>query len=97
MKKFAAITLCAFLFTIPSVFAESTKSYMEGYSLNKKYCMSCHDSVADPEKPGLTRDEWHLVLNLMHQKGLQKLSNEEKEILVDYFYTIRKGIEQEAG
>jgi hypothetical protein len=49
------------------------------------------------EKAGFTRDTWHLTLNLMHKHGLQQLSSEEKEALIDYLFTIRKGMEQEAG
>ena len=96
------IILCFAVFAIILSFvissnAMSAKDQMQGYALNKKYCVSCHDSVADPEKPGFTRDTWHLVLNLMHKNGLEKLSAEETEILIDYFYTIRKGLEREAG
>ncbi|MCF6265470.1 MAG: hypothetical protein L3J57_02860 [Desulfuromusa sp.] len=70
---------------------------MHGYALNNKYCVSCHDSVADPGKPGFTRDTWHLIINIMHKNGLENLSAEESGALVDYFYKIRKGLEREAG
>ncbi|ALC15507.1 cytochrome c oxidase, cbb3-type, subunit III [Desulfuromonas soudanensis] len=90
-----AIFICAMQVT--SSFALDAKSVKDGYSLHNKYCVSCHDSVANPERTGFTRDAWHLTLNLMHKHGLQKLSNEEKEALIDYLFTIRKGMEQEAG
>jgi hypothetical protein len=97
MKKIMIVASCICAMLATSSFAQSTNTVMAGYALNKKYCVSCHDSVANPEKDGFTRDNWHLILNLMHKHGLQKLSYEEKEALVDYFYTIRKGMEKEAG
>ncbi len=68
----------------------------EGYALHNNHCLKCHDSVANPEQPGLTRDRWHLVLNLMHKFGLD-FSDDDKEKLIDYLFTIRKGMEKEAG
>jgi hypothetical protein len=95
MKRIVIFTFCICVMHVTSSFALS--SVKEGFSLNKKYCVTCHDSVADPEKAGFTRDTWHLTLNLMHKHGLQQLSSEEKEALIDYLFTIRKGMEQEAG
>lgn len=97
MKKALIITICIFALMVASSYALSAKEQMNGYALNNKYCTSCHDSVADPEKTGFTRDTWHLIINIMHKHGLQKLSTEENGALVDYFYLIRKGIEREAG
>ncbi len=50
---------------------------MWGYALNITHCVSCHDSVADPEKLGFTRDTWYLIINIMHKNGLESLSDEE--------------------
>jgi len=71
-------------------------NHEQAYSVYTKNCMDCHDSIADPEKPGKTRDEWHIVVNVMHQYGLG-LTTEESEQIVDLLYDLRKGIEKEAG
>jgi len=71
--------------------------YSEGYELNIKYCTSCHNSVADPEKTGYTRDTWYVIINVMHKYGMQTLPQHDADVLVDYFYTIRKGIERDPG
>ncbi|MCD6186557.1 MAG: hypothetical protein J7K09_00215 [Desulfuromusa sp.] len=97
MKKVLISLICIVAFFVASSYAMSTKDQMHGYALNNKYCVSCHDSVADPEKPGFTRDTWHLIINIMHKNGLESLSVEENGALVDYFYMIRKGLEREAG
>ena len=68
-----------------------------GYQLNKENCLGCHDSVANPEAGSKTRDDWHLIIDVMHKKFTKKLTNEEVETLIDYFYTIRKGVEKDAG
>ncbi|MDW7646505.1 MAG: hypothetical protein SCI25_15890 [Desulfuromonadales bacterium] len=90
-----ALGICILLST--NCFAQNAKSVKEGYALNNKYCVSCHDSVANPERAGFTRDTWHLIIKVMHKHGLEKLSSEETETLIDYFYTIRKGIENQPG
>jgi hypothetical protein len=97
MKRTIMIALSIFILLGSNSFALDAKSVKDGYELNKKYCVSCHDSVANPEKRGFTRDSWHLILNLMHKHGLQELSNEETEALIDYFYKIRKGMENQPG
>lgn len=71
-------------------------NHEQAYRVYTKNCMDCHDSIADPEKPGKTRDEWHIVVNVMHQYGLG-LTTEESEQIVDLLYDLRKGIEKEAG
>ena len=68
-----------------------------GYQLSKEKCLGCHDSVANPEAGRKTRDEWLIIITIMHRKFAQKLSAEELDSLIDYFYTIRKGIEKDAG
>lgn len=97
MKKTLVITLCISALLASSSFALDAKSLKQGYELNNTYCVTCHDSVADPEKVGFTRDTWHLVLNIMHKHGLQKLSAEDSAALVDFFYAIRKGMERDPG
>jgi hypothetical protein len=68
----------------------------KAFELYKQKCLGCHDSVADPEKPGRTRDDWHLVVNVMHGYGLE-LTNDESEMIIDLLYDLRKGLEKEAG
>ena len=71
-------------------------NHEQAYRVYTKNCLDCHDSVADPEKPGKTRDEWHIVVNIMHQYGLG-LTPEESGQIVDLLYDLREGIEKEAG
>ncbi|MFW6053135.1 MAG: c-type cytochrome [Desulfosalsimonas sp.] len=71
-------------------------SHQEAFGVYSQNCLSCHDSVADPEKPGRTRDDWHLVVNIMHGYGLE-LSNEQSEMIIDLLYDLRQGLEKEAG
>ena len=68
----------------------------EANALFVKKCLGCNVSVADPEKPGRTRDDWHLVVNVMHGYGLD-LSAAESEMIIDLLYELRQGIEKEAG
>lgn len=70
--------------------------HKEAYKVYQQKCLACHDSVADPEKPGRTRDEWHLSVNVMHGYGLD-LSIQESEMIIDLLYDLRRGIEKEAG
>lgn len=97
MKRVLMSLICMLAFLTASSYAMNAKDQMNGYALSKKYCTSCHDSVADPEKPGFTRDTWHLLINIMHKNGLENLTVEENGALVDYFFLIRKGLELEAG
>ena len=79
--------------------AQEAKKKVENkkaYKLYNQKCLGCHNSVADPEKPGKTRDDWHLVIEVMHKHGV-KLTMAESELLIDYLYNLRKGIEKEAG
>ena len=69
----------------------------KGYELSKKKCQGCHDSVANPEAGSRTRDDWHIIIDVMHKKFSQKLTAQELETLIDYFYSIRKGIEKDPG
>jgi hypothetical protein len=71
-------------------------NHMKAFQLHNKKCLSCHISVADPERPGRTRDDWHIVINLMHGYGLD-LTKQEAEALTDFLYELRQGIEKDAG
>ena len=70
--------------------------YAKAYAVYRSKCLGCHDSVADPEKAGRTRDDWFLVVNVMHGYGMA-LTNEEAESITDLLYRLRKGLEKEAG
>jgi len=70
--------------------------HQNAHAVYAKKCLNCHVSVADPEKPGRTRDDWHLVVNVMHGYGLD-LTAEESEMIIDLLYDLRKGMEREAG
>ena len=70
--------------------------YREAYEVFDRKCTGCHASVADPEKAGKTRDEWHLVVNVMHDYGV-KLTTDESATIVNLLYKLRKGMEREPG
>jgi mono/diheme cytochrome c family protein len=72
------------------------QSQKAAFALYQKNCIACHDSVADPEKPGRTRDDWHLVVNIMHGYGMD-LTDADSEAIIDLLYTLRKGTEKEPG
>jgi len=82
----------------PWVVADEKKKveYKKTFEIYKSKCLSCHDSVADPEKPGHTRDEWFLKVNVMHGYGLD-LTDQEAAAIVDLLYELRTGTEKEAG
>jgi len=75
---------------------QEKKNLATTYQVYKQKCLDCHDSIADPEKPGRTRDEWHIVVNIMHQHGLN-LTDEESEQIIDLLYDLRRGLEKDAG
>jgi len=66
------------------------------YKLFKKKCLDCHVSVADPERPGKTRDGWMVVIKYMDSHYI-KLSPKEADKLVDFLFYLRQGLEKEAG
>lgn len=78
--------------------AKSGKKMMheKAYALYQSKCLGCHVAVADPEKAGRTRDDWHLVVQVMHGYGLD-LTAEESDMIIDLLYDLRKGMEREAG
>lgn len=71
-------------------------AHKQAFALYAKKCLGCHDSVADPEKPGRTRDDWHLVVNVMHNYGME-MTPDEADMIIDLLYDLRKGMEREAG
>ncbi len=78
------------------VAGQEKNNYAKAYQVYKQKCLGCHDSIADPEKPGRTRDEWHIVVNIMHKYGLD-LTDEESEQMIDLLYELRRGLEKDAG
>lgn len=66
------------------------------FAVFKKHCTQCHNSVADPERPGKTRDEWYTVINLMEGHGLN-ISQAEADMIVDLLYSLRRGVEDNPG
>jgi hypothetical protein len=103
--KVSALLIC-FFFLLCGIGMLSGKSFAtpekkkiehkRAYELYTKKCLSCHDSVADPEKPGRTRDDWFLVVNVMHGYGFD-LTDDDAAMIVDLLYELRPGIEKEAG
>jgi len=76
--------------------SKKAMAHKEAFKLYEKKCLGCHDSVADPEKPGRTRDDWHLVVHVMHDYGMD-MTADEADAIVDLLYDLRKGMEREAG
>ena len=70
--------------------------FENAFKVYTQKCNGCHVSVADPEKPGRTRDDWHIVVNVMHDYGVG-LTNEESDMIIDLLYKLRRGMEREAG
>jgi hypothetical protein len=107
-KRFWLLTVCllcavGMLLVIqsPSVVAVDKANakkmdHIKVYQVYQQKCLGCHDSVANPELPGRTRDDWHLVVNVMHGYGMD-LSTEESEMIIDLLYDLRTGLEREAG
>jgi hypothetical protein len=107
-KRFWLLTVCLIcavgvllVVQSPSVVAgdkakAKSMDRMKAYQVYQAKCTGCHVSVANPELPGRTRDDWHLVVNVMHGYGLD-LSLEESEMIIDLLYDLRRGLEREAG
>jgi cytochrome c5 len=72
------------------------KAKQEEFAVFQKHCVQCHNSVADPERPGKTRDEWYRIINLMEVHGL-KISQAEADMIVDLLFNLRRGIEDTPG
>ena len=71
-------------------------NYPKAYALYQQKCLGCHLSVADPEKPGRTRDGLFLAVQMMHKFGLD-LTDVESGMIIDLLYNLRMGMEKEAG
>ena len=71
-------------------------SLEQAYKTYTQKCLGCHVSVADPERPGRTRDDWHIVVNVMHDYGLD-LTAEESEQIIELLYHLRRGMEKQPG
>lgn len=67
-----------------------------GYATFSKHCTGCHVSVADPERPGKTRDEWYRIVRLMREHGL-RLPDEDADQIVDLLFSLRRGAEKDPG
>jgi hypothetical protein len=96
------LILCAagVLFLLHSPWADAGQSkkvaHQKAFAIYQQKCLDCHDSVADPEKPGRTRDDWFLVVNVMHDYGFD-LTDLEAQAITDLLYELRAGMEKEAG
>jgi hypothetical protein len=96
-----AFLLAGIVFAAQQEKKSSTESQLKinhkkAFALYRQKCLQCHDSVADPEKPGRTKDDWLLVLKVMHGYGLD-LTPKETEQIGGFLYDLRKGMEKEAG
>ena len=98
MKIFLGLILGAFLLNGVYVFAmqkESSKgdkekmAHKSAYLLYENKCLDCHDSIADPERAGKTRDEWYVVVSIMHNYDFD-LTEDEMELLTDYLFELRQ-------
>ena len=69
---------------------------MAAYELYQQKCLSCHDSIADPERPGKTRDGWTVVVRYMKDHYVQ-LSDQQADQIINLLYAIRKGLEKDPG
>jgi len=64
---FAALVLTGGVLYYARASAETKKAdYITAYKVYQEKCLLCHDSVADPEKPGRTKDDWRLAVEIMH-------------------------------
>jgi len=105
-RRFLFLTICAICAVGILLVLQNTdvtaggqnklQAQQNSFKVYQQKCLGCHDSVADPEKPGRTRDDWHLVIQVMHGNGLD-LNIEESNQIIDLLYNLRKGMEREAG
>jgi len=75
---------------------KAASAQQKAHAVFVQKCLGCHVSVADPERPGRTRDDWHLVVNIMHGYGMD-LTDQESAMIVDLLYSLRRGMEREPG
>ena len=76
--------------------APAAQAQKDAYQLYQSKCLDCHVSVADPERPGKTRDSWAVVVKFM-DKHYVNLSDAEADKLVDLLFALRKGLEKDPG
>ena len=78
MSLFAAVVLVSMQTAVTAGDKSAAKrmATKQAFELYQNKCLGCHDSVADPEKPGRTRDDWHLVVQVMHRYGLDLTDDE---------------------
>ena len=69
---------------------------MAAYEVFKQKCLACHDNIADPERPGKTRDGWTIVVKYMGDHYVD-LNDQEASQIINLLYAIRKGLEKEPG
>lgn len=107
VRKICLVTLCVLFLAFGGIFAlaETKKptandkkkiDHKKAFAIYKQKCLQCHDSVADPEKPGRTRDEWLLVIETMHGYGLG-LTPKETELVGGLLYNLRRSMEKDPG
>jgi hypothetical protein len=107
VRKICLVVLCVLFLAYGALFAlaETQKpsakdkkkiDHKKAFVVYKQKCLQCHDSVADPEKPGRTRDEWLLVIKTMHGYGLG-LTAQETELVSGLLYDLRRGMEKDPG
>jgi len=83
----------AFAITPTTGHSPQKLAHEKAYKVYRQKCLGCHDSVADPEKPGMSRHDWNLVVNVMHGYGLF-MTALEREMVVDLLYNLRKAPEK---
>lgn len=76
--------------------AMSAQVQMKAYKLYQAKCLSCHVSVADPERVGKTRDGWTVVVRYMNNHYV-KLTDDEAQQIINLLYALRRGLEREPG
>jgi cytochrome c5 len=81
MKK-VLVTSCCLLFIVALLPATTIATEEEGAALLEERCSVCHPS-ARPKSKTKTPEQWERTVTRMMGKGA-KLSDEEKETLVDY-------------
>lgn len=106
LGKVLLVACCGLLLLAGMVFAVADEKrssddkkkidHKKAFAIFKQKCLQCHDSVADPEKPGRTKDEWLLVLKTMHGYGLG-LTPQETELVGGLLYDLRRGVEKDPG
>lgn len=69
---------------------------MQAYQVYQAKCLGCHGSVADPERPGRTRDGWTVVVRYM-DKHYVNLSDAEANLIIELLYSLRRGMEKDPG